>query len=87
MVFGLPVAISSIPSQREISDLISGLESFDPNQQNQIHKIFVKFENQIHRARTGKVIQKQAIKEFRFPVTPKMFWVLLKIISKNRSIT
>ena len=46
MVFGLPVAVSSIPSLREISDLISGLESFDPNQQNQIYKIFLKFENQ-----------------------------------------
>lgn len=64
MVFGLPVAISSIPSLKEISDLISGLESFNPNQQSQIHKIFVKFESQTEREKIGKIIQKQAIKKF-----------------------
>tara|TARA_B100002051_G_C16739817_1_gene643543 strand:- start:1915 stop:3084 length:1170 start_codon:yes stop_codon:yes gene_type:complete len=87
MVFGLPVALSSIPSLREISDLISGLESFDPNQQNQMQKIFLKFENQTHRRRTGKLIQKQAIKEFSMSRYTENVLGFIECNLKNRSIT
>ena len=86
MVFGLPVAISSIPSLREISDLISGLESFDPNQESQIHKIFLKFENQTDRERTGEIIQKQAIKKFSIPRYTEDVLDFIENNFNNRSI-
>ena len=87
MVFGLPVAVSSIPSLREISDLISGLESFDPNQQNQMQKIFLKFENQTHRRITGELIQKQAIKEFSITRYTEIVLGFIEHNFKIRSIT
>ncbi|MFL3015354.1 MAG: glycosyltransferase family 4 protein [Candidatus Neomarinimicrobiota bacterium] len=64
MVSGLPIAISSIPSLREIDDLILGLESFDTNEESQLLNIFLKFENKVYRKRTGEMIKKQAINTF-----------------------
>jgi len=61
---GLPTAVSSIESLREINEKIPAISLFDPSNQSDITNIFQKFEVKHLRAKTGKSINLEFANQF-----------------------